>query len=54
MVKAKGKYDKALLELEALMKEKEHIRDLELVALFKRSGKSFDAVKRYLNDNSRL
>ncbi|MFA6846536.1 MAG: hypothetical protein WCR02_12495 [Sphaerochaetaceae bacterium] len=53
VVKAKGKYDGALSRLEALMKEKEHIQDLEMVALFKKSGKSFDAVKRYLNDSSR-
>ena len=54
VVKAKGKYDEALSQLEALIQEKEHIQDLELVASFKKSGKSFDAVKRYLNDSSRL
>ena len=53
VVKARGKYDGALSRLEALMQEKEHIQDLEVVALFKKSGKSFDAVKRYLNDSSR-
>ena len=54
VVKAKGRYDQALSELEALMKEKEQMQDLEMLALFRKSGKSFDAVKRYLNDSSRV
>ncbi len=54
VVRAKGKYDEALSELEELMKEQEHIQDLALVALFRKIGKSFDAVRRYLNDSSRL
>ena len=54
VVKAKGKYDETLSKLETLIQEKEHIQDLELIAFFKKSGKSFDAVKRYLNDSSRL
>lgn len=54
VVKAKGRYDQALSRLEALLKEKEHMQDLEMLALFKKSGKSFDVVRRYLNDSSRL
>jgi len=36
------------------MKEKEQMQDLEMLALFRKSGKSFDVVKRYLNDSSRV
>lgn len=54
VVKAKGRYDHALSKLEALIKEKQHMQDLEMLALYKKSGKSFDAVKRYLTDSSRL
>lgn len=53
VLKAKEKYERAIAELEELMDQKEQIQNQELIACFRKNGKSYEAVKRYLNDSSR-
>lgn len=49
VIRAKSRYDKAVSDLEALMKKRYAIRTKEFWAALAKSGKTYDDVLRFLN-----
>jgi len=53
VIKTKAKYEAAITNLEATMVKKDELIAKDLLDAFKKSGKSYDAVMRFLKDGSR-
>jgi uncharacterized protein (DUF4415 family) len=50
VIKAKAKYDAAITDLEAVMAMKDERIAKDLLTAFKKSGKSYDTVIRFLKE----
>lgn len=53
VIKTKVKYEAAITNLEATMVKKDELIAKDLLDAFKKSGKSYDAVMRFLKDGLR-